>query len=109
MSPKEIIFSPQAERDIKDLSKQEQKTVLESLKKWASGEYKPELEKIKSQPAFYRLKAAHLRIIYYPLGSCQRVLLLLIRDRKSAYRGLGDLSQKLTTAVQKLKIAKPGR
>ena len=104
MSAKEIIFSPNAEREIKKLTKANQKVVWGYLEKMRQGEGKLEIEKIKTQPDFFRLRAAHMRIIYYPF-SAGRVVLLSIRDRKTAYRNLGDLGAKLDSAFKKLKIA----
>lgn len=104
MSPKEIIFSPNAEKELKRLQKKDQKFVMGALERFSAGEGKQEVEKIKSQPCFFRLKAGNFRLIYYPLSS-ERVVLLLIRDRKNAYRNLGDLEQRLETAKRKLNIA----
>lgn len=101
MPPHEIIFSPQAEKELKGLTGREQKLVIGALKKWKDGNLVPNLEKIKSQPDFYRFRASHLRIIYYPLNA-GRVVLLLIRDRKDAYKCLGDLNDRLSTALMKI-------
>lgn len=103
LPPKDIVFSPNAERELKKLTRDEQSKVFDALEKWRSGDAKLDIEKIKSQPRFYRLKAAHLRIIYYPL-SAERVVLLVIKDRKDSYKGLGDLSQKLDTAIRRKKL-----
>lgn len=105
MDPKEIIFSPEAERAIKKLSKQDQKTVWGALKKLRAGDDNLKIEKIKASPAFYRIRAAHMRVIYYPL-SRGRVVLLLIGDRKEIYRKIATLDQKLGTAMKRLGIAK---
>jgi mRNA-degrading endonuclease RelE of RelBE toxin-antitoxin system len=101
--PNEIIFSPQAEKDTEGLPKGDQQCVFETLRKWKSGEVKLDVEKIKSQPSFFRVKFRHLRIIFYPLGH-GRVVLLLVLDRKNAYRLLGNLNDKLVTAMRTLKI-----
>lgn len=105
MSRKQVIFSPNAEKEIKRLSKHDQRLVMGALKAFSVGDGKPQIEKIKSQPSFYRLRVGNFRIIYYPL-SPERVVLLLIRDRKTAYKGLGDLGERLNTAVRRLRIAK---
>ena len=103
MASREVIFSPQAERDIKGLSKQTQRLAVSALENWAAGKGRQETEKIKSQPDFFRLKAGCLRFIYYPL-SRERVLVLMIRDRKDAYRNLEALPTKLETAMTRLKL-----
>lgn len=101
---KEVIVAPNAERELKKLNKSDRIKVWAALKKWRLGELKPNIEKIKSAPNFYRLRIGDFRVIYYPLSS-ERVVLLLVRDRKDAYRGLGDLNDKLDLALSKLKIA----
>lgn len=103
MAPKKIIFSPQAEKEIKALQEGEQKKIFAGLKSWKAGEIRPDIEKIKSQPDFYRLRLGKFRVIYCPLSS-ERVVLLLIRDRKDAYQDLGNLRAKLSTAMRKLNI-----
>mgnify|MGYP001941626465 CR=1 FL=1 len=103
MAAKEIVFSPNAEAELGTLTRQQQKKIFRELRNWSSGESKPEIEKIKSQPSFYRLKIADVRIVYYPFEN-GRVVLLLIRDRKNAYRNLPNLPQKLQTAARHLGI-----
>ena len=101
---KEVIISPNAERELKKLPHEDRKKAWVGLKKWSSGELKLDIEKIKSQPNFYRLKIGNIRLVYYPLSE-ERVVLLLVRDRKDAYRGLSELGTKLNTAMKKLRIA----
>ena len=103
MASREVVFSPQAERDIKGLSQQNQKLAITALEQWAQGDGKYETEKIKSQPDFFRLRAGCLRVIYYPL-SRGRVVILMIRDRKDAYRNLDALPAKLETAMTRLNL-----
>ena len=103
MQPNEIIFAPNAEKEIKKLTKQAQRSVIKTLRNWSSGNGNIETEKLRSQPDFFRLRSGNIRIIYYPLSS-ERVVLLLIRDRKNAYKNLGNLPERLDTAIQKLRI-----
>jgi len=103
--PKEIIFSPEAEKTFKKLSRQDQKTVWAALKKFRDGESGTQIEKIKANPAFYRFRAGVFRVVYYPLSE-GRVVLLVIGDRKSIYNKIPGLGQKLETALRKLKVAK---
>lgn len=102
MDPKEVIFSPEAERAIKKLSKQDLKAVWGTLKKLRAGDDGLSIEKIKANPAFFRMKAGKWRIVFYPL-SHGRVVLLLIGDRKNIYRNIPNLDQKLETALRKIK------
>lgn len=105
MRPKEVIFSPETERAIKKLTKQDQKTVWGALKKLRAGQEGLKIEKIKANPVFLRIRVAHLRVIYYPLSE-GRVVLLLIGCRKSIYKKIPALEDKLATALRKLKVAK---
>lgn len=104
MSQKEVIFSPETERAIKKISDRDRKVVWGALKKLRAGVGNLSIEKIKTQPSFFRIKVAHMRIIYYPLSQ-GRVVLLLIGDRKDVYRKIVNLDAKLSTALRKLKIA----
>lgn len=105
MAGKEIVFSPNAEREFNDLESTDKKKILRQLDAWSVGEARLDIEKIKSQPSFYRLKIGHIRIVYYPLNA-SRVVLLLVRDRKSAYRAIPDLSARLQTATRQLLVGK---
>lgn len=99
MSPTEIIFSPSAEREIKKLTRDRQKDVFGALRKMKDSSGLVEIEKIRGHPNFYRIKAGrNMRIIYHPLTG-SRLVILVIRDRKAAYRGLNTLDEKLETAL----------
>lgn len=98
MSPKEVIFSPAAERELKKLTKQRQIDVIKALKKLQHGKI-ADIEKIQGQPSFFRIKAGReMRVIYHPL-SPNRYVVLVVRDRKEAYRGLNELSNKLEATL----------
>lgn len=102
MSPSEVIFSPAAERDIKKLSKERQKDVFAALRKLRDGTETLEIEKIKGHPSFFRVKAGRdMRVIYHPLNA-SRIVVLVIRDRKEAYRGLSHLDKKLEATLHKM-------
>ena len=103
MQPKKIIFAPNAEKEIKKLTKQAQRSVIKTLRKWSSGEGTVEIEKLRSQPDFFRLRAGNIRVIYYPISG-ERVVLLLIRDRKHAYKNLGNLPERLDSAMKNLRV-----
>jgi len=102
VSPDEIIFSPRAEREMKKLEKSLQKQVFDLLENWQNG-HPQDIEKIRSQPNFFRIRAGDLRLIFYPMTK-GRCVILMIRDRKSAYKNLGNLSSMLASAVQRLGI-----
>jgi mRNA interferase RelE/StbE len=102
MLPTEIIFAPSSERELKKLTKERQKDVFAALKRLRDGSETLEIEKIKGHPSFFRLKAGReMRVIYHPLTGT-RIVVLVIRDRKDAYRGLGDLDGKLQAALHRV-------
>lgn len=98
MTPREVVFGPSAEKEIKKLNKRDQLTVLRYLERFESGEGLLDVEKIRSHPDFFRLKAGNFRLVYYPLSS-ERIVLLVIRNRKDAYKGLNSLDSRLETAL----------
>lgn len=104
MAATEIIFSPDAERELKQLCRKQSLKLIQSLELWSKGQQKLETEKIKSQPNFFRLRVGDLRVIYYPLNA-ERIVVLLIRDRKDSYKNLASLPAKLVTASRHLNIA----
>ena len=100
-STTEVIFAPSAEREVKKLTKERQKDVFASLRRLRDGSGTLEIEKIKGHPSFFRLKAgSEMRVIYHPLMAT-RIVVLVVRDRKEAYRGLGDLDGKLQAALHR--------
>lgn len=97
----EVIFAPAAERELKKLPKERQKDVFASLRRLRDSSGTFEIEKIKGHPSFFRIKAgSEMRVIYHPMTST-RIVVLVVRDRKEAYRGLGDLNGKLQAALHK--------
>jgi mRNA-degrading endonuclease RelE of RelBE toxin-antitoxin system len=98
----QVIFSPSAERDLKKLTKDRQTDVFNALKKLRDGSETLEIEKIKGHPSFFRIKAGKdMRVIYHPLNA-GRVVVLVIRDRKEAYRGMDNLHQKLEATLHRM-------
>lgn len=101
MSSTEVIISPAAKREIKKLTKDQQKQALTLLRSLENGSETLMIEKIKGHPSFFRIRYRDLRIVYHYLTR-SRALILVVRDRKDAYRGLGDLDRKLFSALQDL-------
>jgi len=99
LSPIEVVFSPAAERDIKKLTRENQKVAMTALKKFSERSELIDLEKLQGHPDFYRFKAGRdLRVIYHYMTR-DRVVILVIRDRKDAYRGLDNLHDKLEATL----------
>ncbi len=99
MNPDEIILSPSAERELRKLPRQDQKMIANALREFRDGKSLTVIEKLKGHPKFYRMKAgSRYRIIFHPINP-QRLVVLVIRDRKDAYRGLNNLDNKLEAAL----------
>lgn len=71
------------------------------LRKMRDGSDTLAIEKIKGHPSFFRIKGRDMRVIYHPL-TASRIVVLVIRDRKEAYRGLGGLNNKLEAALHRM-------
>ncbi|UCH88227.1 MAG: type II toxin-antitoxin system RelE/ParE family toxin [Thermoplasmata archaeon] len=80
---KEILFSSQAQRDYKKLSKETKRRIKASLKKLASGIKHLDIKKLKGiegREDLFRLRIGDYRIVYYP----QKTVIKVIRiDRRS--------------------------
>ncbi len=101
MSSTEVIISPAAKREIKKLTKARRRQTIELLRALETGSETLVIEKIKGYPSFFRIRRADMRVVYHQLTG-SRLVVLVVRDRKDAYRGLGDLDRKLFTALQVL-------
>lgn len=85
----QIRIAPQARKDIKRLDKRTQSRivkVLESLKEVPRPTGK--VEKLKDQPKYWRYRVGDFRIVYHVRDDYQVVIVLLVKDRKEAYRHL---------------------
>ena len=107
MTSTEIIISPAAKREIKKLSKERQQQTVSLLRALESGSETLVFEKIKGFPSFFRVRNGNMRVVYHQLTG-NRIVILVARDRKDAYRGLHDLDRKLLTAIQELGEAQGG-
>ena len=100
MDPLEIILAPAALRELKKLERRELETVIKTLECLSATPRPRGVEKIQGNPKFFRIKAGKShRVIYHVLQE-RIVVVLVIRDRKDAYRRLSDLDGKLATALQ---------
>lgn len=101
MSSTVVVISPAAKRQIKKLTKDRQKQTVELLRALENGSETLAIEKIKGHPSFFRIRRGDMRVVYHYLTR-NRVVILVVRDRKDAYRGLDDLKQKLFTALKEI-------
>jgi len=93
------VFSPAARREIKKFDKKIQVKFIEAIETLTQHPRPRGAEKVKGHPCFFRIKAgADHRVIYHVLNE-RIVVILVLRDRKEAYRGLDDLNDKLGAAL----------
>ncbi|RWN46111.1 MAG: type II toxin-antitoxin system RelE/ParE family toxin [Mesorhizobium sp.] len=102
MDDLEIVFSPAAGREIRKLTREIQRLVLDTLEKLQQVPRPRGVEKIQGHPDFFRVKAGHDHRIIYHVMRERLLVVLVIRDRKEAYRGLDDLDGKLGAALQSI-------
>jgi mRNA interferase RelE/StbE len=89
-----------ATKQIKHLEKRAQRAVLKALERLERNPRPPKSEKIGGHPPFRRIRAGDFRIIY--AIEDLTVIVLHVRDRKDAYKGLDNLSPQLATALIEL-------
>lgn len=102
MDDLEVVFSPAAGREIKKLTRDIQRRVFETLDKLQKTPRPKGVEKIQGHPDFYRVKAGREHRIIYHILLERLLVVLVIRDRKDAYRSLDDLDGKLGAAIQSI-------
>ncbi len=102
MSGLEIVFSPAARREIKKFDKQIQIRFIKAVEALSLDPRPSGAEKIQGHPGFLRIRAGADHRIIYSILQDRIVVIVVLRDRKDAYRGLGDLDDKLKAAMLEL-------
>ncbi|WP_417463256.1 type II toxin-antitoxin system RelE family toxin [Kordiimonas sp.] len=90
----EVVISPAAERDLRKLNPRALKAVAKAIDQLEQNLRPRGVEKIQGHPGFYRIRAGDFRVIYYPMTG-DRIAVLVVADRKDAYRGVGNLDERL--------------
>jgi len=95
----EIVLGPAAQRELKKLERRDQLTIVKVLDGLAQNSRPHGVEKLRAHPKFLRISAGKdHRVIYHIFHSM--IVVLVIRDRKEAYRSLDDLDGKLAAALR---------
>lgn len=92
--PIDIVISPSAERDLRKLDRQAMRVVAKAIDQLETESRPRGVEKIQGHPGFFRIRAGDFRVVFYPMSNA-RTVVLVVADRKDAYKGVGDLEQKL--------------
>lgn len=81
----EVYFSARAVRQLKALDSNEQRRIKEAVKKLEVFPSITDVEKIKTRPGEYRLRAGNWRIFFRYLFVEKQVEIISIRPREKAY------------------------
>jgi mRNA interferase RelE/StbE len=95
-----VEIANEAVEAIRGLPKPAQKKVLKALDKLRSARRPAGIEKLGGHPSLFRIKAGEYRIVFTYLDDLSVVVVLVIRHRKDAYRGLDVLDRKVVKIVE---------
>jgi mRNA interferase RelE/StbE len=83
----EIIFRSSAEKDLRDLDRQNRIRVLKAIARLAQDPFSIQHRKIVGAENDYRIRVGDYRVIYEVAGAERRVTICYVRHRSKAYRG----------------------
>ncbi|MBZ0163413.1 MAG: type II toxin-antitoxin system RelE/ParE family toxin [Notoacmeibacter sp.] len=95
----EIVFAPAAKRELKKLTKDDQRKIVKAIEALPSDPRPRGVEKVKGHPKFYRIKAGGDHRVVYHIIQERLIVILVIRNRKDAYKTVGNLDNKLNAAL----------
>ena len=90
-----VVICKKAEKQIKKLSKDEQKKVAEALVGLKKEQRPAGVEKLSQNPLFWRIRVGDHRVIYAINDDLKKVVVAVVRHRKDAYRDIEKLSPAL--------------
>ena len=108
MSDCHVHLAKPAAKEIRKLDKAEQKFVVERLDQLQKNPRPQGVEKLRGRPDIWRIRARHFRIIY-SIPKPGIVIVLVVRDRKDAYKGLEEIDAKLAHAIEELSQTQLGQ
>ena len=95
----QIVVGNTAKRELKKLPKAAQAQITKALEKLSTNPRPRGAEKLQGHPAFFRIRCGEYRIIYAVRADIRHVVVVVIRDRKDAFKGLEQLDSKLASAL----------
>jgi mRNA interferase RelE/StbE len=105
LSAMEVTFAPAARRDIRKFDKQIQTLFIRAIEALSVNPRPTGAEKLKGYPGFLRVRAGADHRVIYSLHEGRLVVVLVLRNRKDAYRGLDNLGAKLEAALTEISAA----
>lgn len=97
-----VVVANPAKRDIKKLPEGARALLIEALEGLVSTPRPSGAEKLKANPVFLRIRKGNYRVIYAVRDVEQLVIVVVVRDRKDAFKGLDGLDGKLAEALLKV-------
>lgn len=97
--PIEVIVANAAKREIKKLDKNGQRQILRALSQLEENPRPHNSEKLSGKPQFRRIRVGNFRVIYTILDDEDKVVVLVARNKKDAYKGLDALEDRLLSVV----------
>jgi mRNA interferase RelE/StbE len=95
----EVVFAPAAGREIRKLPRNVQEQVIRTLESLSITPRPRGVEKLQGHPRFYRITVGKSHRLIYHILREKLIIVLLIRDRKDAYKAIDDLDGKLEVAL----------
>lgn len=97
-----VVVADPAKREIKKLTHPARLQIVKTLRKLEENPRPFGAEKLRSHPNFYRVRSGDYRIIYGIKSEINAAIVLVVRDRKDAFKGLDQLDGKLADALTKV-------
>lgn len=85
----QVIITPKALKDLKQLHKVSQILIIERLKKLETGSPATSIERLAGYKNAFRVRVGNYRVVYRIIG--RKIYVVLIGHRKDVYRKLGNL------------------
>lgn len=96
----EVVVAPSAERELRKLERPIQALVFRTLDDLSRDPLPRGVKKLHGGP-YFRIRAGRDHRIVYTIHEGRLVVVLVIRDRKDAYRGPDALGEKLRAALSR--------
>ena len=101
-------ITPKAIKAIKKLPKSDQRSIVKALDSLTHDPRPKGIEKLRENPAFFRLRQGNYRIVYTVDDKEKVVAIALVRHRSEAYKNLSDLSvESILEVAANLRVNKP--
>ena len=88
MPPYEVIAAPGVEKDLRRLTVQVQRRVLQRMEGLRENPLPYGVERLSGSPERYRIRVGDYRIVYAIDNDVRRIIVLRARHRRDVYRSL---------------------